>query len=66
MRKPLLDFMSTMKVAIVGASASGIYLALSLLSRHPSWKVVLFDQEAKFGKKKTDTDRKSTRLNSSH
>ena len=51
MRKPLLDFMSTMKVAIVGASASGIYLALSLLSRHPSWKVVLFDQEAKFGKK---------------
>ncbi len=43
--------MSTMKVAIVGASASGIYLALSLLSRHPSWKVVLFDQEPKFGKK---------------
>ena len=51
MRKPLLDLMGTMKVAIVGASASGIYLALSLLSRHPSWKVILFDQEAKFGKK---------------
>lgn len=40
-----------MKIAIVGASASGIYLALQLLATHPSLTVTLFDQEERIGKK---------------
>lgn len=40
-----------MKIAIVGGSASGIYLALLLLSKYPRLHVVLFDKEEKFGKK---------------
>lgn len=40
-----------MKVAIVGASAAGIYAALLIKAGHPDWEVALFDHNAKIGKK---------------
>lgn len=39
------------RIAIVGASASGIYLALDLLTKHQDFEVTLFDHEEKLGKK---------------
>ena len=40
-----------MKVAIIGASAAGIYTALLAKKNHPDWEIVLFDHNAKLGKK---------------
>ena len=40
-----------MKIGIVGASASGIYLALLLKQNNPSFHVALLDQESRLGKK---------------
>lgn len=40
-----------MKIAIIGASAAGIYTALLAKKNHPDWEVVLFDHNAKIGKK---------------
>ena len=40
-----------MKVGIVGASMSGLYTALLYAKRNPSASILLFDKEAKAGKK---------------
>ena len=40
-----------MKVAIIGASAAGLYASLYLLSQHPEYEVVVFEQKEKVGKK---------------
>lgn len=40
-----------MKIGIVGASSSGLYMALFLKKRHPDFSVSLFDQTSKIGKK---------------
>ena len=40
-----------MRIAIIGAGASGIYLALLAKKAHPDYEVVLFDREKKIGKK---------------
>ena len=40
-----------MKVGIIGAGASGIYSALLIKKKHPSWEVLIFEKESKVGRK---------------
>ncbi len=40
-----------MKVGIIGAGASGMYSALLIKKKHPSWDVFVFEKESKVGRK---------------
>lgn len=40
-----------MRIAIIGAGAAGIYLALALKKKRPDYQVTLFEREKKLGKK---------------
>jgi predicted Rossmann fold flavoprotein len=40
-----------MRIAIIGAGASGLYSAIILAKKHPDYEIVVFDKEEKIGRK---------------